>query len=137
MKKTKKAEPYIDYKRAKQLAWMRAFIVNAKRERDLLIKELERQISFMQMSVRELKTVSDDPDNFCISMDKWGFKDNVARLRNAAWEAGLTSTLFKKLEDHKFWLRFTGRFGEPVLKEEIEDRYFEEDEASGVRKSVF
>jgi len=127
MKKETKPKPYIDYKTARVLSLMYDFVTNAKYERDLVIKELERQITFLHMTITNLETVSDDPDNWGQALDKWGFKDNIARLRNTAWNAGLTSTLFEKLKDKKFRDRFNGWGGLPVLKEEIEDHYDEQE----------
>ena len=120
MSKIKK-QPFIDYKMARVLAFMRSFIVSAKYERDKLIGGIEEQIRYLQVRLNDLKTVSDDPDNFVAALDTLGFKDNIARLRHDAWEAGLTSTLFEKLENKDFWYRFTGFMGEPVQEEEVKN----------------
>jgi len=124
-KHTEKKKPYIDYKTARVLAFMHEFIVDTNRERELIIKELERQITFIQMSINGLKAVSDsyDLDNCWADAMKYGCSDNIAMLRLSALRAGLTSTLFKKLNDKEFRNRFTGMFGTPVLEEEIKDNY--------------
>ena len=127
MPKAKTTQPYIDYKTAGIFARMHDFIINANQERKAICEELDRMITWLQIAQDNLSPV-EDPNNQYAHFDYDHFTHNIARLRNDAWEAGLTSTLFEKLKDVEFRRRFTGwgRMDEPVLEEEIKDRYEEE-----------
>jgi len=124
-----KEKPHIDYKTAQTLAVMHDFIMAAKYEREFLIEEIDKQINSLEIRKSQLKTVSNDPDNWIKAFDVYGFKDNIARLRERARESGLTHTLFEKLKDKDFRDRFTGWGRPPVQKNEIEDHYSNEEEA--------
>ncbi|MDR2951866.1 MAG: hypothetical protein LBU82_01345 [Treponema sp.] len=125
--KAKNTQPYIDYDKATFLARLYDFIVRANQMRKDVYTELghmDRYLAIMQNRVSEMKAAFaplENPNADCTSHD-----DDIKALRAFAWEAGLTQTLFEKLEDKLFRYRFTGDMGKPVAKEEIEDRYSDE-----------
>ena len=123
--KEKREKPYIDYKTAKTLAWMRDFIVDAIKEREKIEKELNRAIIAIEQVRNSLKPI-EGYDSQWAYITTLGYTNDIARLSHDAWEAGLTQTLFEKLGDKQFWNRFTGWLFPPVLKEEIQDKYEEE-----------
>jgi hypothetical protein len=118
----KEAKLYIDYKTAKTFVRMYDFIIHTNNERKAIHEELDNLIAWIQVFQDRLAPV-EDPGNQYAHFDRDHFTHDIARLRNDAFEAGLTSTLFEKLKDKEFRNRFTGFTGAPVLKEEIEDHY--------------
>ena len=131
--KRKKAEPYIDYKKADYLTRLHGFINRANQMRKDMLIELDymsRTLAIMQSRICEMKehfSPVDDPNVCCIS----DYDNDIAALRAYAWEAGLTRTLFEKLKDRDFRWRFTGFAGDPVQQGEIVEQYSWEDEEEG------
>jgi len=129
--KTKNTQPYIDYDKAAFLTRLYDFINRANQMRKNVYTELDymaRTLTMMQNHINEMKAAFspvENPNAHCT------FHENdIEALRAYAWEAGLTSTLFEKLEDQCFRNRFTGLVKvHPVSKEEIEDRYADEESA--------
>jgi hypothetical protein len=133
MAKEKHTQPYIDYKTATYLTRLYDFINHANQMRKDVYTELDymsRSLAIMQNKIREMKaafTPVEDPNARCTF-----YEHDIEALRAYAWEAGLTKALFGKLKDRVFRVRFTGCYGEPgepVLKDEIEDRYPDEKSA--------
>jgi hypothetical protein len=122
----KKEKPYIDYKTAKVLARMYDFIIHANNERKCIYDKLNFMITSLRR-LQELFTPLEDPSKWASGLEYDHIPDGILNISHDAWEAGLTHTLFEKLKDRKFWDRFTGWLGDPVLKEEIEDHYDFED----------
>jgi len=122
----KKTKPYIDYKTAGIFARMYDFIIDANNERESIHEELGRMIALLQV-VRDRLAPVENPDDQYAHFNRDHFTHPVANLRADAWEAGLTSILFRKLGNKEFRNRFTGWTGEPVLKEEIEDHCADEE----------
>jgi len=126
----KKLEPYIDYEKAKLLVRMYDFILHANYEREKICKELDRLILWAEVTKDNLAPI--DPskymDYFEHNTSYCYFRNDIAKLRNDAWEAGLTHTLFEKLKNDSFRYRFTGHFQPPVIEEEIKDHYSDDDE---------
>jgi len=122
--KSKTNKPYIDYEKATFLMRLYDFINQANQMRKNVYRRLDymsRTLETMQDEINEMKQKYSPVENLnehCTSHD-----DDIKSLRAYAWEAGLTQTLFEKLEDGVFQLRFTGDIKRPVLKEEIEDHY--------------
>jgi hypothetical protein len=125
MKRENKPKPYIDYKTAKTLDRMYDFIIHANEMRSSMCDELNRIIATLQQAKLCLAPV-EKPENQYAHFSYDHFTHDIARLRADAWEAGLTHTLFEKLKDKQFKDRFLGGHGEPVQKEEIEERFFDE-----------
>jgi hypothetical protein len=125
-------QPYIDYRSANLLTRMYDFINRANQMRRDVHTELDymsRSLEIMQNKIREMKeafTPLEDPNKHVTLLEH-----DIGALRAAAWEAGLTKTLFEKLKDRVFRNRFTGCLGKgnPVPKEEIEDHYDDEESA--------
>ena len=125
MPKTKKTQPYIDYKTANVLDGMHDFIIHANNERKAIYEELSNLIAWLQVFQDKFAPV-ENPDDKYAHFDRDHFTHNIARLRHNAWEAGLTSTLFEKLNNEQFRSRFIGWLpGLPVLEHEIKDVYEE------------
>ena len=128
MVKEKKIHPYIDYKTANFLTRLFDFINDANRMRVNMLTELDdmsNSVAVMQKQIREMKeafTPLETPATHCAFLEH-----DIGALRAIAWEAGLTETLFEKLNDRMFRHRFTGLggepVGEPVQEEEIRDRF--------------
>jgi len=133
MNKKIKLAPYIDYDKATFLTRLYDFINRANQMRKDVYTELDymsRTLAIMQNKISEMKQAFapvENPNANCT------FHENdIEALRAFAWEAGLTRTLFEKLKDRVFRNRFTGclwKHGEPVLKEEIEDHYADDESA--------
>jgi len=126
--KVKNAQPYIDYDKADFLTRLYDFINRANQMRKDMYRELDyasRYLETVQDRISEMKQAYapvENPNADCASHD-----NDIKALRAFAWEAGLTRTLFEKLENQCFRNRFTGLTGaQPVTKEEIEDRYDDE-----------
>ena len=131
--KTKDTQPYINYDKAAFLTRLYDFINHANQARKNVYTELDymsRTLAIMQSKISEMKkdfAPVENPNARCTFYD-----NDIEALRSCAWEAGLTVTLFEKLKDRVFRNRFTGCYGkpgEPVLKEEIEDHYPDEESA--------
>jgi len=131
--KAKTAQPYIDYDKATFLTRLYDFINQANQMRENVYRELDymsRTLAIMQNQISDMKKAFapvENPNAHCTE-----YEDDIEALRSIAWEAGLTKTLFEKLKDRLFRNRFTGCLGkpsQPVLKEEIEDHYPDEESA--------
>jgi len=125
MARKEKPQPYIGYKTAIALDRMHDFIIHANNQHKALYEELGSMIRILQ-SIQQQFSPMKDPNNQWEYFERDHFTNPVATLRADAWEAGLTKTLFEKLKDKAFQIRFTGFYGlrespNPVLKEEIED----------------
>jgi hypothetical protein len=115
MKKTKvKAEPYIDYETANHLAWMREMVVDAEELRRDFNKEIIRMMGDLHRIY--------DRFNPKEKITPYGFQDKIYKLKHDFFEAGGNHTLFEKLADKDFSLRFRGFYkNRPVTREEIAD----------------
>ena len=124
MPKAKNTQPYIDYDKATFLTRLYDFINRSNQMRKDVYRKLDymsRSLAIMQDNINEMKKAYapiENPNAHCTE-----YEDDIKALRGIAWEAGLSQTLFEKLNDRIFRRRFNGDFGEPVLKEEIEDHY--------------
>jgi hypothetical protein len=118
----KKEKPYIDYKAANVIARMYDFITNANYERKRIYGELNLILTLLQ-GLRERFKPLEDPSNWAAGLELDHIPDGILNISHDAWEMGLTRTLFEKLNDRSFRYRFVGLSGDPVLKDEIEDRY--------------
>jgi hypothetical protein len=127
MTRKEKPQPYISYGKAIFLTHIFDFINRANRMRKDAYKELDymsRTLAIMQNKISEMKQTFapvENPNAYCTE-----YENDIEALRAHAWSAGLTRTLFEKLKDRDFQIRFTGFYGlwespNPVLKEEIED----------------
>ena len=128
--KTKNTQPYIDYDKATFLTRLYDFINRANQMRKDVYRELDymsRTLTIMQNKINDMKQAFAPVENLNTHCTE--YEDDIKALRAIAWEAGLTQTLFEKLKGRLFRNRFTACFGEPVLKEEIEDHYADEESA--------
>ena len=117
----KKQEPFIDLKVARVLVRMFDFINNANNERKEIYDEIERLILSLRFIQRKNQPMLDPNKDFIKFLDKRGFNDRLAKIRNDSIEAGLTTILFDKLADENFRNRFTGWIQPPVSELEITD----------------
>jgi len=133
MAKEKKPQPYIDYGKAIYLTRIYDFINRANRMREdvyTALDDMSFTLAIMQKTVRDMMQAFSPAKN-----PNARFHENdIEALKAYAWEAGLTNTLFEKLKDRDFRDRFTASYGHgdparPVQKEEIEDRYADEESA--------
>jgi hypothetical protein len=136
MARKEKPQPYIGYGKAVFLTRIFDFINRANRMRQDVYTELDdmsHTLTIMQKQIREMKQAFaplENPNARCTE-----YEDDIEALRALAWGAGLTRTLFEKLKDKDFQIRFTGNYGlrespNPVLKEEIEDPCLADDESA-------
>jgi len=124
MSKTKKPQPYIDYKTANILDRMRDFILHA----NYFCKRFNEALNDFEGSIRLFRSAlapRENPEEWADALKYDHIEGLIANLRHDTWEAGLTDTLFKKLEDKDFRYRFIGFMGAPVLEHEIKDVYEE------------
>jgi hypothetical protein len=99
------------------------FIIHANDVKKCIYNELEHVIHVIKL-MQKFVTPMSDPNDWTSSMEYDRFKDDMARMRHDAWEMGLTHTLFDKLADRDFQLRFRGFYeNHPVVQEKIEDHY--------------
>jgi hypothetical protein len=125
-KTDKKQKPFFDHKTAEHLFWMREFIVDSEELRKKVNQKLLGIIRELQMFYDDLNPTQEEKQKYFTMM---GHIDPIERLRHDFWESGGTDTLFEKLGNRDFRLRFRSFLIPPVTKEEIEDHYdFEEEQ---------
>ena len=129
MRRKTKAKPYIDYKTASVLARMRDFIIHENEAHRVLHAELERMADNIRWLQKKFAPRA-IPNDWADALERDRIPNAIANIRHDAWEAGLTDTLFDKLGDRAFRDRFVGWMGEPVLEDEIVERYFEDEESA-------
>lgn len=131
----KKQKPYIDYKTAEVFVRMFDFINHANN----LQKSINEEMNRMVITIRQFQekyAPRENPEKWADALEYSYIPNAIANIRHDSWEAGLTDTLFEKLNDKKFRDRFTGWLGDPVTEEEIEEHYNweEEDDPKAINK---